>query len=148
MTVEALYAFLRENGADFELLRQDKAILSAADAAAYYPAEKSAPAFILQTDDGLIGCIASVNSGRLDLEVLKQKFGYAKLKMADKKKTRNQTGYEAGSIPLIGLKLPCLFDNTLLKYDYIYGGTGNELVTLKIAPHNVISLNSIIGTFN
>lgn len=136
--------FLRDNNADFELLKQDKPILSAA----YYPVEKAAPTFVLQTEDGLIGCFVSVNSGRLDFEALKQKFGYTKLKMADKKKIERQTGYEVGAIPLIGLELPCLFDNTLLKYDYIYGGAGDELVTLKIAPQDVMRLNKIMGTFN
>ena len=148
MTVKELEAFLRENNADFELLKQDKPILSAADAAAYYPVEKAAPTFVLQTEDGLIGCLVSVNSGRLDFETLKQKFGYTKLKMADKKKIESQTGYEVGAIPLIGLGLPCLFDNALLAYDYIYGGAGDELVTLKIAPQDVMRLNKIIGTFN
>ena len=148
MTVKELDAFLRENNADFELLKQDKPILSAADAAAYYPVEKAAPTFVLQTEDGLIGCLVSVNSGRLDFETLKQKFGYTKLKMADKKKIESQTGYEVGAIPLIGLGLPCLFDNALLAYDYIYGGAGDELVTLKIAPQDVMRLNKIIGTFN
>ncbi len=147
MTAKEIEVFLRKNSADFELLKQDKPILSAADAAEYYPVEKAAPTFVLQTEDGLIGCIVSVNSGRLNFEQLKQKFGYTKLKMADRKKIESQTGYEVGSIPLIGLEVPCLFDNTLLKYDYIYGGAGNELVTLKIAPQDVMRLNKIIGTF-
>ena len=148
MKAKEIEAFLRENEAEFELLKQDKPILSVADAAAYYPVEKAAPTFVLQTEDGLIGCITSANSGRLDFEALKQKIGCTKLKMADKKKIKNQTGYEIGSIPLIGLGLPCLFDNTLIKYDYIYGGTGDELVTLKIVPQDVMRLNKIIGTFN
>lgn len=148
MAVKEIEMFLRENNADFELLKQNKPILSAADAAEYYPVEKAAPTFVLQTENGLIGCIVSVNSGKLDFEFLKQKFGYTKLKMADKKKIESQTGYEVGAIPLIGLELPCLFDNTLLKYNHIYGGTGDELITLKIAPQDVMRLNRIIGTFN
>ena len=148
MTVKEIEELLRENNADFELLKQDKPILSAADAAGYYPVEKAAPTFVLQTENGLIGCIVSINNGRLDFAALKQKYGYTILKMADKKKIQSQTGYEVGAIPLVGLELPCLFDNTLLKYDYIYGGAGDELVTLKIAPQDVMKLNRIIGTFN
>ena len=148
MTVKEIEVFLHENNADFELLKQDKPILSAADAAVYYPVEKAAPTFVLQTEDGLIGCFISANSGRLDFEALKQRFGYTKLKMADKKKIESQTEYEVGAIPLIGLGLPCLFDNSLLEYDYIYGGSGAELVTLKISPQDVVRLNKIIGTFN
>ena len=148
MTVKEIEMILCENNADFELLKQDKPILSAADAAKYYPVEKAAPTFVLQTENILIECIISVKSGKLDFEFLKQKFGYMKLKMADRKKIKSQTGYEVGSIPLIGLELPCLFDNALLKNNYIYGGTGDELVTLKIAPKDVMRLNKIIGTFN
>ena len=148
MTVKEIEDFLCENNADFELLKQNKPIISATDAAGYYPVEKAAPTFVLQTENCLIGCIVSANNGRLNFEALKQKFGYAKLKMADKKKIKSQTGYEVGMVPLIGLEFPCLFDNTLLKYDYVYGGAGDELVTLKIAPQDVMKLNRIIGTFN
>lgn len=137
-----------EKGAAFELLKQETPILSAEDASAYYPVHKAAPAFVLQTENGLIACIASINSGKLDFGFLKKKFGFAKLKMADKKKIAAQTGYEVGAIPLVGLELPCIFDNELLKYDYIYGGTGDELVTLKIAPIDVIRLNDVTWTFN
>lgn len=148
MTVRELEAFLLEKGAAFELLKQETPILSAKDASAYYPAHKAAPTLVLQTENGLIACIASVNSGRMDLDFFKKKFGFAKLKMADKKKIIAQTGYEIGAIPLVGLGLPCIFDNGLLKYDYIYGGSGDELVTLKIAPMDVMRLNKITGTFN
>lgn len=148
MTIQELDAFLGENGADFELLKQDKPILSASDAAAYYPLDKAAPTFVLQTEDGLIGCITSVNSGKLDFEDLKRKFSYTKLKMADRKKIKSQTGYEIGAIPLIGHGLACLFDNALLKHDYIYGGSGDAMITLKITPQDVKNLNTIIGTFN
>ncbi len=148
MRVDEIEAFLKANHADFELLRQEKPIRSAADAAGYYPVAQAAPMFVLQTEQGLIGCIASINSGRLDLAVLKQRFGYGKLKLADPKKILAQTGYQAGSVPLVGLGLPCLFDNALLKYDYVYGGTGDELATLKIAPKDLTWLNQIIGTYH
>lgn len=148
MNISELEKLLVENNADFQLLKQDKPILSASDAAEYYPPEKAAPTFVLQTEDGLIGCITSINSGRLDFEFLKGKFNFVKLKMADKKKISRDTGYEIGAIPLIGLGIPYIIDNTLLKYDYIYGGSGDELITLKIRPQDVMKLNKVIGAFN
>lgn len=148
MNIIELEKLLVESNADFELLKQDKPILSASDAAEYYPPEKAAPTFVLQTEGGLIGCITSINSGRLDFEFLKRKFNFVKLKMADKNKISSDTGYEIGVIPLIGLGIPCLIDNTLLKYDYIYGGSGDELITLKIRSQDVMNLNKVIGTFN
>jgi prolyl-tRNA editing enzyme YbaK/EbsC (Cys-tRNA(Pro) deacylase) len=83
----------------------------------------------------------------LDFEAMKRQFGYSKLKMADRRKVEQQIGYRVGAIPLIGHDLPCIFDDSLLKYDYIYGGTGDELVTLKIKPQDVKRLNNVINCF-
>lgn len=144
-SVQELEAVLRRAPADFELIRQEAPILSAADAAPYYDVRKAAPTFILQTEGGLIACTLSANRGRMDFEAMKERFGFAKLKMADRKKVLRETGYEVGTIPLVGHGLDCIFDDALLEYDYVYGGTGDALVTLKIAPGDVKALNRIIG---
>lgn len=145
-SIQELENFLRNEEAKFELINQNKPIYSIKDAEEYYDIEKSAPTFILQNEEGMIACIAAGNRGKLDLEAIKEEFGFSKLKMADGKKIKKQLGYDVGSIPLIGHGLPCIFDNSLLKCEYIYGGTGNELVTLKIDPLDVRRLNLIIGT--
>ena len=147
MDIKEIETYLKERNIQYEIIRQDKPILSALDAEGYYPVEKSAPTFVLQTENGLIGCITSIQNGRLDFEKMKLQFGYSKLKMADRKKIQSQTGYNVGSIPLVGLGLPCLFDKKLLEHDFVYGGTGNELLTLKIAPTELLKANEIIGMF-
>ena len=124
-----------------------KPILSATDAEGIYPVEKSAPTFVLHSEQGLIGCIVSMQNGRLDFERLKAQFGFEKLKMADRKKIEKETGYSVGSVPLVALGLPIIFDKKLLYHDFVYGGTGNELLTLKIKPEDLIRVNEIIGTF-
>ncbi len=144
-TVEQLGALLTREGADFELIRQDAPILSAKDAEPYYDVTKAAPTLVLQSDRGLVACVLSANRGRLDLEAVKAAFGFEKLRMADRKKVQKQTGYEAGAIPLVGLDLDCIFDESLMAFDYVYGGTGDPLTTLKIAPGDVKRLNKIIG---
>ncbi|RDU24911.1 aminoacyl-tRNA deacylase [Anaerosacchariphilus polymeriproducens] len=136
---------LENEQAKYELIKQNEAIYSIEDAKKYYKVEKAAPTFILQCEDGLIACIVSACRGKLDFDAMKKQFGYSKLKMANREKVEKQTGYKIGSVPLIGLNLPCIFDNTLLQFDYIYGGTGNELITLKIDPHDVIRLNNVIN---
>lgn len=146
-TVKDLEQYLSEVQADFQLIKQDKPIHAAQDAKGYYDIEKSAPTFILQNDNGLLACIISINRGRLDFEAMKRQFGYSKFKMADRRKVEQQIGYRVGAIPLIGHDLPCIFDDSLLKYDYIYGGTGDELVTLKIKPQDVKRLNNVIHCF-
>lgn len=146
-TVKDLEQYLSEAQADFQLIKQDRPIHAAQDAKGYYDIEKSAPTFILQNDNGLLACILSINRGRLDFEAMKRLFGYSKLKMADRGKVEQQISYRVGAIPLIGHDLPCIFDDSLLKYDYIYGGTGDELVTLKIKPQDVKRLNNVIHCF-
>lgn len=144
-TVQELEKTLKEAEADFQLIRQDVPILSAADAAPYYDVRKAAPTFVLQSEKGLTACILSANRGRMDFQDMRRRFGFSKLKMADGKKVMEETGYQVGSIPLIGHGLACIFDDSLLQYDYIYGGTGDALVTLKISPQDAKALNRIIG---
>ena len=145
MIIESI---LSNENIQYELIRQDKPILSALDAEGYYPVEKSAPTFVLETENALIGCITSLQNGKIDFDKMKAIFGFGKLKMADRKRIKKQTGYDVGSIPLVGLGLPCLFDKKLLCHDYVYGGTGNELLTLKIAPADLFKVNDIIGMFD
>lgn len=144
-SVEELRSYLENKKADFELIKQDKPILSAKDAEGYYEVEKSAPTFILDSEDGLIACIVSISRGRLNFEEMKKKFGYTKLKMADRNKIEKITGYKAGSIPPIGHELPCIFDDKLLNFNYVYAGTGDELITLKINPNDIKRLNKVIS---
>ena len=146
MILQELKALLNSANADYELIEQDMPILSTNDAERFFDVEKAAPTFILQNEAGLLACIVLGNRGRLDFEQLKQQLGYNQLKMADRKKVAQQTGMQIGMIPLVGHGLPCIFDDSLLEYDYIYGGTGDELVTLKILPSDVKRLNNIIAT--
>ena len=147
MSTSKLRLVLDAAGCSYELIQQDKPILSAMDAEGIYPVEKSAPTFVLHSEQGLIGCIVSMQNGRLDFERLKAQFGFEKLKMADRKKIEKETGYSVGSVPLVALGLPIIFDKKLLYHDFVYGGTGNELLTLKIKPEDLIRVNEIIGAF-
>lgn len=146
MLLEALDQYLREQRADYELIRQDAPILSTQDAARYFDLQYAAPALVAQTENGLMSLIVSARRGRLDFEALKNRMGLSKLKLADRRKVEKLTGYQAGAIPLVGLDLPCVFDNSLLSFDYIYGGCGDELYTLKIAPGDVKRLNPVVWT--
>ena len=78
---------------------------------------------------------------------IKKQLGFEKLKIADRKKVEKQAGYPVGCIPLVGLGIPCVFDKKLLCHDFVYGGTGNELLTLKINPKDLLKVNEIKGMF-
>ena len=103
MSITEIIKVLDESGCCYEIIEQDKPILSVLDAESFYPVEKSAPTFVLQTENGLIGCITSMQNGRLNFEKLKTQLGLEKIKMADRKKVEKQTGYLIGCIPLVGL---------------------------------------------
>ena len=147
MTINELKAVLDAAECRYEVIQQDKPILSAIDAEGIYPVEKSAPTFVLHSEQGLIGCIVSMQNGRLDFERLKAQFGFEKLKMADRKKIEKETGYSVGAVPLVGLGLPLIFDKKLFCHNFVYGGTGNKFLTLKIKPKDLIKVNEIKGIF-
>jgi prolyl-tRNA editing enzyme YbaK/EbsC (Cys-tRNA(Pro) deacylase) len=138
-----LETYLRTNKCDFEIIRHDEPILKTSDAAKYFDASKDAPTFVMETEQGLVAFIASAKRGRIDFKAIKEQLGFAKFKLADRDKIFAKTGYEAGSIPLVGLRLPYIFDVLLLENEYIYGGTGDALHTLKIAPGDIQRINNV-----
>lgn len=148
MTIREMKEILDKANCCYEIIEQDKPVWSALDAEGFYPVEKAAPTYVLQTENGLIGCITSMQNGRLDFEKLRTELGFEKLKMADRKKIEKETGYLIGCIPLVGLGIPCVFDKKLLCHDFVYGGTGNELLTLKINPNDLTKVNEIIEMFD
>lgn len=146
-TIPELNDYLENEGADFKIIKQESPIISTQDAEKYFEADLAAPSLIVQTEKGLMLLIVSGKRGRLDFKRLGTDLGVSKLKLADKKKIERSTGYKIGAIPLIGVELPCIFDERLLECDYIYGGTGDELFTLKISPEDVKRLNNVVFSF-
>ncbi len=55
------------------------------------------------------------------------------------------TGFEVGSVPMVGLDLPCVLDKSHFKYDFVYGGTGKAACTLKIEPQALQELNHVVA---
>ena len=143
LSIQELDNYLKSNGADYEILEHDKPILTTQDAKQYFDTDRAAPVLVVQTERGLILLIVSARRGRLDFKELAAKLGFAKMKLADRKKAEKAAGYPAEVMPLIGISLPCIFDTSLLELDYIYGGSGDELHTLKIAPKDVERLNQV-----
>ncbi len=142
--LEQLEQRLKERGADYELIRQGEPIRTMEDAKRYFDPEQAAPVLVVQTEQGLMEVIVSASRGRLDWNELKGQLGLSKLKLADRKRAEEETGYRTGAMPLVGLGLPCIFDRRLLELDYLYGGSGDEMVTLKIAPEDVRRLNQTV----
>ncbi|PXV59369.1 prolyl-tRNA editing enzyme YbaK/EbsC (Cys-tRNA(Pro) deacylase) [Dysgonomonas alginatilytica] len=142
LTLIELSELLTKSECDYEIIQHDKPILKTEDADEYFDSSKAAPVFIVKTEKGFYAMILSNQYNRIDFKKLALDLGFSKIKLAEKSDVLKVTGYEVGSIPLIGHDLPCLFDKVLLAFDYIYGGTGNKFHTLKIKPQEIIKLSS------
>jgi len=46
---------------------------------------------------------------------------------------------------LLGLPLPYIVDEQLYQYDFVYGGTGQADITLKVRPDALKKINNVIG---
>ena len=149
MSPDKLRVYLEENNCSFEIIEHEEPIKKAYQALKYFPKEKLAPVLVMKSENGLFAYIGSVAHRQTDFKKLQEKLGLKKMKLASKTKILRATRcLVVGRIPLIGHGLPCVFDDTLLAQDFIYGGTGEELKTLKIKPQDVVRLNNVIRHIN
>ncbi|MUT67837.1 aminoacyl-tRNA deacylase [Paenibacillus sp. NEAU-GSW1] len=137
---------LQQNEVQYDLIRHEKQIRSAQEGAIYFGIEagQTAPALVLKSETEFYALIASGNRGRVNLEEVSELIGCGPLKMASPKEVQQITGYAVGSVPL-ALSLPCIVDRELYRYPYIYGGSGDPMSTLKIAPTDLEKLNVVVG---
>lgn len=144
LSIVELRDFLENNGAHYEMLSHELPIFTTQDAAQYFDIKKAAPVFIIDTGQIFIALIVSFMRGKIDFKAMGKTLGYSKFRLASKERVEEITGYTIGKVPLIGHNLPCVFDKSLLEYDFVFGGSGDEYHTLKIASKDVLRLNNVI----
>lgn len=134
----------------YEIIQHEKPILSREDGSKYFGIEvgQAAPSLILKTDKGYFVLIITGNRDKLDFKKIAEILNCNKVKLASPKEVQRITGFEVGSVRMVGLDLPCVLDKRLLEYDYIYGGTGKSTVTLKIEPQALNELNHVVATID
>jgi prolyl-tRNA editing enzyme YbaK/EbsC (Cys-tRNA(Pro) deacylase) len=130
---------------EYELIHHPTPIVSTGDAAAYFDVAKAAPTLIVETDHGPTALILGAAGGRLDPDTARADLGFERLRLVARREAADATGYEAGAIPLVGHGLPTIIDRRLLTMDHLYGGSGDPLYTLKIAPGDLVRMNDVIG---
>jgi prolyl-tRNA editing enzyme YbaK/EbsC (Cys-tRNA(Pro) deacylase) len=133
----------------FEIIFNDKPLRSAEDGATYFQIEigQTAPTLILDGDGKYFAAVVS-GGHRLNMKEIARMLGCRKVKLVDRDKVREITGYDAGTTPMVGLSLPYILDNQLFEYDFVYGGTGKADKTLKIAPAILEMVNKVIAKFD
>ena len=148
MKVEDLRERLVNQNADFEIIQHDIPIKSKKDALGYFKIEETVPTLIIQTEIGFYALIISGERSKMDFDVIKNLLGCEKIGMADKKEIVEKFKIEPGQIPLIGHELPCIIDNRIFKYRFVYGGTGDWYHTLKIRPDDLVKANNVVLKFD
>ncbi|ERE19860.1 aminoacyl-tRNA deacylase [Pseudogulbenkiania ferrooxidans] len=128
-----------------EVLAHGKALRSAREGAAHFgiAMAQTAPTLIVEADGDVFACILSGGRDGLDWDKLAQTLGRGQARLADRRRVRDITGCDAGAVPLLGLDLPCVMDRLLLAHDFVYGGAGDPLRTLKISPRVLAELNRV-----
>jgi prolyl-tRNA editing enzyme YbaK/EbsC (Cys-tRNA(Pro) deacylase) len=134
--------------ADFEIVKHDIPIKSKKDALGYFKLEETVPTLIVQTEKGYYAIIISGERDKIDLEQIRLILEAEKIGFADRKDLITRFNFQPGGVPLIGHGLPCLMDNAIFKYQYVYGGTGDFYHTLKINPYDLKQANNVIAVFN
>jgi len=145
MTMEELRIWLNNSDVDFEILPNEKPILTVNDALGFYEICETAPTLIIKSEKGYFALLLSGDRGRIDFKQIKKILQCKKVRMASEDEVLETIGFEAGSVPLVGHRLPCVLDQHLLNVPYVYGGVGNANFTLKINPRDLIKVNDIVA---
>jgi Cys-tRNA(Pro)/Cys-tRNA(Cys) deacylase len=148
MEIDDLKKILENTQSDFEIIYHEKPIKSRNDAIGYFKLEEMVPTLILKTEESFYALIISGKREKVDLHVIQNLIGCKNLQMAHKQELKSNLNLEAGRIPLIGHNLPCIIDEVVFNYDYVYGGTGDFMHTLKIKPKDLAKLNNTILKIN
>lgn len=148
--LEELQGILERSKYTYEIIQHEKPILSKQDGTKYFGIEvgQTAPTLILKTDKGFFVLIVSGSRSKVNFEKIADILGCSKVKLASPEEVQKVTGFQVGSVRMVGLDLPCVIDKRLFHYDFIYGGTGQSTFTLKIEPQALNELNQVIATFD
>ncbi|WP_319503666.1 YbaK/EbsC family protein [uncultured Draconibacterium sp.] len=147
-TIESITKVLIKSNVGFEIISHNKAIKTKEDAEAYFQIEETAPTLLLKTDKGIYSLIVSGIRAKVDFKQIKKLLKCKNLTLMDKNEVQEMFKMEVGSIPLVGLDLPTIFDNILLDYEFVYGGCADFYKTLKIRPEDLTKVNNVVLFFD
>ena len=132
----AIKSFLDHSAIEYEFIYHDQQIISVDDGVRYLGIEagQTAPTLIITADNSYFSLVFSGSRQHIDFVKLAAILGVSKVKLVAKDKVQRITGFSPGYVPMVGLALPGIFDKRLLQYPFVYGGSGQQYRTLKLAP--------------
>lgn len=133
---------------DYELIHHPHPIRTVSDGMNQFNIEagQTAPTLILKADDQFYALIFSGSQKRLDFSAMAAVLHCNRVTLAKPAEAEKTTGFAVGNIPMVGHSISCILDHRLLNYSFVYGGTGNPLVTLKISPLALSQLNNVVAS--
>ncbi|MCM3558012.1 hypothetical protein M4D57_05510 [Brevibacillus borstelensis] len=145
--MERVKAILEEQGLEYELIEHEHPVRSAKEGAALFGIDmgQTAPVLIAIADDSHVALILSGKRGRISFQSLAAQLGYQSIRMTRMDEVKGLTGYEPGSIPLIGHGLPVILDEELFNHPEVYGGSGHPTWTLKLTPQALEKGSNVIA---
>ena len=147
MNIKELENFLHKSNADFQIIEHEFPIATLEDGKKYFDITWAVPTLILRYKAKIFSCMVSSMHGKIDFALLKSEMKLPELKLMNREMVFGSTGCEVGAIPLIGIGFPCIVDKKILQFDYIFGGSGDPLFTLRISPKDLMALNDVVYYF-
>jgi prolyl-tRNA editing enzyme YbaK/EbsC (Cys-tRNA(Pro) deacylase) len=137
---------LKSSEYDYEFIFHEQPISSAQEGADYFKIAigQTAPTLIIKADSAFFALIISGNRSRVDFRHISKILGCHHAQMASRREVKKLTGFDVGSVPMIGIPLPFILDRQLFSYPFVYGGSGQATRTLKITPIALQQLNQVV----
>ncbi|KSV66567.1 hypothetical protein N185_32385 [Sinorhizobium sp. GW3] len=101
--------------------------------------EQMAPSFVVRTSNGPVLAVIQ-GSRRLSYKKLKRLLGVKDISLASPEEVIAVTGTPVGSVSLVQVNIPVIFDTRLLEEKVIFGGCGVANATLEISPSDLIGV--------
>ncbi|GGH27023.1 aminoacyl-tRNA deacylase [Paenibacillus segetis] len=144
--MDKLVAILEQQEIEYEIIEHNKQLNSAQEGADYFGISigQTAPTLILKSEKGFYALIVSGDHGKVDFATLRELLSVEQVKLASPQEVEEVTCSKIGNVSLINQGLLTILDRKLIRYEFVYGGTGHPLTTLKIRPSDLEKLNQIV----
>jgi Cys-tRNA(Pro)/Cys-tRNA(Cys) deacylase len=145
--VDIIKTILESSNYAYEFIYHNQSILTAQEGAQYFgiDTDQTAPTLIIKTDLGFYALIVSGKREQVKFERISFILGCKQANMASREEVKKHTGFDVGTLPMIGIPLPYILDKQLFCFPYVYGGSGQSNRTLKITPLALKQLNTVVA---